>query len=317
MFIATGLGPIPARRCTSSISRRRTSTTPTTATSTRRTATTRSSTIIWRSRATWSATATRSSTWRSGAGPRMAPFVLGEEGYAKYPNVKRLVDEITGTPGGRPRHRAEGQAHLQGRDGRRGPRHHVRPHQEQGGVTPPVARAWGGQRRVSAVPTRTARDGGHASALLTLRSRSWRPMQLGLIGPPIMVRNVGAARRRCLATRCSLMAASSRHAPVLAPLPDAAEQCREYGRHRHPTPALRPVAGKNTRQCAQPAARTCGAGNAPSARLGQHRVAIFPDLLDPAAFEADTRGSSRYRSAGPPWSGCSPWPRPQRCRRRR
>jgi len=29
---------------------------------------------------------------------RMAPYVLGEEGHAKYPNVKRLVDEITARP---------------------------------------------------------------------------------------------------------------------------------------------------------------------------------------------------------------------------
>jgi GSH-dependent disulfide-bond oxidoreductase len=29
---------------------------------------------------------------------RMAPFVLGEEGYAKYPNVKRLVDEVAARP---------------------------------------------------------------------------------------------------------------------------------------------------------------------------------------------------------------------------
>ncbi|MFK4709647.1 GST-like protein [Bradyrhizobium elkanii] len=29
---------------------------------------------------------------------RMAPFILGEEGYAKYPNVKRLVDEISARP---------------------------------------------------------------------------------------------------------------------------------------------------------------------------------------------------------------------------
>jgi GST-like protein len=28
----------------------------------------------------------------------MAPFVLGEEAYAKYPNVKRLVDEISARP---------------------------------------------------------------------------------------------------------------------------------------------------------------------------------------------------------------------------
>ncbi|MCA6106476.1 glutathione S-transferase family protein [Bradyrhizobium cenepequi] len=29
---------------------------------------------------------------------RMAPFVLGDEAYAKYPNVKRLVDEISARP---------------------------------------------------------------------------------------------------------------------------------------------------------------------------------------------------------------------------
>jgi GST-like protein len=29
---------------------------------------------------------------------RLAPFVLGEEGAAKYPNVKRLVDEVTARP---------------------------------------------------------------------------------------------------------------------------------------------------------------------------------------------------------------------------
>ncbi|WP_076863006.1 glutathione S-transferase family protein [Bradyrhizobium mercantei] len=29
---------------------------------------------------------------------RMAVFILGEEGYAKYPNVKRLVDEISARP---------------------------------------------------------------------------------------------------------------------------------------------------------------------------------------------------------------------------
>ena len=31
-------------------------------------------------------------------GARMAPFVLGEETYAKYANVKRLVDEISARP---------------------------------------------------------------------------------------------------------------------------------------------------------------------------------------------------------------------------
>ena len=29
---------------------------------------------------------------------RLAPFVLGDDGYAKYPNVKRLVDEVSARP---------------------------------------------------------------------------------------------------------------------------------------------------------------------------------------------------------------------------
>ena len=29
---------------------------------------------------------------------RLGPFVLGEEGFAKYTNVKRLVDEISARP---------------------------------------------------------------------------------------------------------------------------------------------------------------------------------------------------------------------------
>ena len=66
---------------------------------------------------------------------RMAPFVLGDEVFAKYPNVKRLVDEVVGAAGRDTRDRAEGQVHLQGRNGRRGEPHHVRPSQDQGGLT--------------------------------------------------------------------------------------------------------------------------------------------------------------------------------------
>jgi GSH-dependent disulfide-bond oxidoreductase len=29
---------------------------------------------------------------------RMAPYVMGDEAYAKFPNVKRLVDEISARP---------------------------------------------------------------------------------------------------------------------------------------------------------------------------------------------------------------------------
>ena len=56
---------------------------------------------------------------------RLVPFIMGEEAWAKFPNVKRLVDEVSAPPGGGPRGRPQGQAHLQGRDGRRGARPHV------------------------------------------------------------------------------------------------------------------------------------------------------------------------------------------------
>ena len=66
---------------------------------------------------------------------RMIPFVLGEDAVAKYPNVKRLVDEIIGTACGGKGDRAEGQLQVQGRDGRRGPRQHVQAPQGQGRLT--------------------------------------------------------------------------------------------------------------------------------------------------------------------------------------
>ena len=62
-----------ARRCTSSITRRRKSPTRTTATSSRPCATTASSTTAWPSTSTWSATPTRSSTWTCGAGRAWCP----------------------------------------------------------------------------------------------------------------------------------------------------------------------------------------------------------------------------------------------------
>ena len=92
--------PIPDRRSTSSILRQRTRTTimPITATSSRRTATTRSSTTTSPAADTWWATPTPSSTWRCGAGRGWSAFVMGDEAVAKYPNVKRLVDEISAHP---------------------------------------------------------------------------------------------------------------------------------------------------------------------------------------------------------------------------
>ena len=43
-------------------------------------------------------TPTPSSTWLCGAGPGSIPTVLGEEHWAKFPNLKRLVDEISARP---------------------------------------------------------------------------------------------------------------------------------------------------------------------------------------------------------------------------
>ncbi len=41
---------------------------------------------------------TASSTWRSGAGRGSIPSALGEEYWAKFPNLKRLVDEVSARP---------------------------------------------------------------------------------------------------------------------------------------------------------------------------------------------------------------------------
>ena len=52
---------------------------------------------------------------------RMVPFIMRREAWAKCPTSSGCVDEISARPR-RPRGRAEGQAHLQDRDGRRGAR---------------------------------------------------------------------------------------------------------------------------------------------------------------------------------------------------
>ena len=51
---------------------------------------------------------------------RLIPNVLGENGWAKFPNLKRLVDEISARPAAANARRAQGQAQVQDRDGRRG-----------------------------------------------------------------------------------------------------------------------------------------------------------------------------------------------------
>ena len=51
---------------------------------------------------------------------RGMPIVLGEAAWAKFPNLKRLVDEISARPAATTRGGAQGQAQVQDRDGRRG-----------------------------------------------------------------------------------------------------------------------------------------------------------------------------------------------------
>ena len=78
---------------------------------------------------------------------RMVPYILGEDAWAKLPNVKRLVDEISARPGGGQGGGAEGQVHLQDRDGRRGPQPHVPPPQARELTPPPPPRGGGGTPR--------------------------------------------------------------------------------------------------------------------------------------------------------------------------
>ena len=70
---------------------------------------------------------------------RMVPFILGdEEAWAKFPNVKRLLDEIDARPAAARADGAQGQAHLQGRDGRRGARPHVQASRPRGCLSRPA-----------------------------------------------------------------------------------------------------------------------------------------------------------------------------------
>ena len=65
---------------------------------------------------------------------RLIPNVLGEKGWEKFPNLKRLVDEISRAACGGAGSRAEGQAQVQDRDGRRGEERHVPAPEREGGV---------------------------------------------------------------------------------------------------------------------------------------------------------------------------------------
>jgi hypothetical protein len=64
---------------------------------------------------------------------RSMPVVLGEAAWAKFPNLKRLVDEISARPAGQSRGTA-GKAQIQDRNGRRGAPGHVPAHEREGRV---------------------------------------------------------------------------------------------------------------------------------------------------------------------------------------
>ena len=65
---------------------------------------------------------------------RLIPNVLGEKGWEQFPNLKRLDRRDQRASGRRARGRAEGQAQVQDRDGRRGEERHVQAPDREGGV---------------------------------------------------------------------------------------------------------------------------------------------------------------------------------------
>jgi glutathione S-transferase len=56
---------------------------------------------------------------------RLIPTVLGDGAWEKFPNLKRLVDEITARPRGSAGHGTQRSAQVQDRDGCRGDAGHV------------------------------------------------------------------------------------------------------------------------------------------------------------------------------------------------
>ena len=71
----------------------------------------------------------------SGAGRGCMPNVLGEDAWAKFPNLKRLVDEISARPAAQQARRAQGQAQVQDRDGRGSAARDVPAPEGKGGVS--------------------------------------------------------------------------------------------------------------------------------------------------------------------------------------
>ena len=67
---------------------------------------------------------------------RMAPFVLGDDASAKYPNVKRLVDEISARPAAARAIALKDKFTFKAEMDDEARAHHVRPPQDQGGLIP-------------------------------------------------------------------------------------------------------------------------------------------------------------------------------------
>ena len=68
---------------------------------------------------------------------RLIPNALGEKGWDKFPNLKRLVDEISARPAAAARERDQGQAQVQDRVRRGGAQRHVQAHERQGRLSAP------------------------------------------------------------------------------------------------------------------------------------------------------------------------------------
>ena len=102
---------------------------------------------------------------------RMVPFIMGDDAWGRFPNLRRLHDEIAAPARRRPGRRAAREARLQGRDGRRGPPQHV-----------PAPRGGGRPRRLTALaagfkrrrPRRPRRGPGCRERLRSSRRRRAR-----------------------------------------------------------------------------------------------------------------------------------------------
>ena len=106
MFVASGVGPFSGQSVHFRNTRRRRSITPSTATCLRGAAPLRHSRCAARpSRNTCSATPTGIVDMAVWGWARLIPNALGEGDWAKFPNLKRLVDEISRAAGGGARQR--------------------------------------------------------------------------------------------------------------------------------------------------------------------------------------------------------------------